>query len=162
MLASALHAGVRATLLVGILGSPLAAQGPPTPPPPDSVARFEVRTTNDGKTRLILGSEAPDPSVGFTVRIPGGLSVDRRSGTLIFAGWPIVKVVATGSPANVAGLEVGDRILEVDGADARVPPFLPNREAGRVYDLLVERAGRDPFRVKLKVRGGTGALQPVR
>ena len=57
---------------------------------------------------------------------------------------PVVQEVTAGSPAEKAGLKVGDRLLEVEGKDARIPSVLVEEiflSPGTTKKLTIERAG---------------------
>jgi S1-C subfamily serine protease len=52
---------------------------------------------------------------------------------------PVITAVAPGSPAERAGLQVGDHILLVNGKDAREPGLLRPRAAGLTFVFRVRR-----------------------
>jgi S1-C subfamily serine protease len=66
-----------------------------------------------------------------------------------------VSIVSAGSPAALAGLEVGDAILEVDGQPAAELRMWGVRKLfmkpGRQYDLKIRRGGRE-LRITLVTR----------
>jgi len=56
------------------------------------------------------------------------------------AAYPVVQTVSAGSPAERAGLRVGDRILAANGADAR-RTFYTYKHPSEAYTLAVVRGG---------------------
>lgn len=73
---------------------------------------------------------------GFALPLAANDSTPRRS-----ASYPVVTGVATCSPAEAAGLHVGDVIEEVDGRDARLLPLFGEtvHGPGAVHQLMVRR-----------------------
>jgi S1-C subfamily serine protease len=66
----------------------------------------------------------------------------RPDGSLGYS-YPVIREVTEGSAAARAGLAVGDTLLTVNGRDARLPPFFPNRTAGVRYVLRVRRGDEE-------------------
>lgn len=92
-----------------------------------------------GQTPVDLSPETPVAGhLGVRWRVEGPL--DLTSGKA--AHPPVVTGVVACSPAHRAGLQPGDRILSVDGRDARQAPVFPVARPGTVYRLTVERDGQ--------------------
>ena len=69
----------------------------------------------------ILGEEkAPESFLGFHTVIPAFADEDSLNDPDLAPGLPVT-TVAENSPAEKAGMEVGDRILRVDGTAPRTP-----------------------------------------
>jgi S1-C subfamily serine protease len=106
------------------IGTPLA-QAAPAPPP--------VRAPTPAPP-------APAPSAAPSRRAPVGLAL--RPGT----GGVLVASVTPGSNADIAGLKVGDLVLDVDGKATTTPSDLAaqfsNAAAGRSFFLNLRRGDR--------------------
>ena len=78
----------------------------------------------------ILGEEkAPESFLGFHTVIPAFADDDSLNDPDLAPGLPVT-TVAENSPAEKAGMEVGDRILRVDGTAPRTPEHLEAIVAG--------------------------------
>lgn len=56
--------------------------------------------------------------------------------------WPVVMRVETCSPAETAGFEIHDVLVEIDGRDARIEPLFGNKsDPGVTHVVTVRRAG---------------------
>jgi len=92
-------------------------------------------------------SEQPKGLIGFTVEVEGDGSFWK----------PVIKSakvvgIRTGSPADAAGLEVGDVILEVQGV------AVAESNARRVATLVDVQPGEH---LRLKVRNAAGTVKDV-
>jgi C-terminal processing protease CtpA/Prc len=56
---------------------------------------------------------------------------------------PTVSLVEPGSPAALAGLRVGDAIVELNGVDTRGTPLFASREPGTRYLLRIRRGNEE-------------------
>lgn len=56
---------------------------------------------------------------------------------------PTVSLVEPGSPAALAGLRVGDSIVELNGVDTRGTPLFAVREPGTRYVLRIRRGDEE-------------------
>lgn len=144
---AALRAGGVALCLVGVSGA-AAAQVLPSPSAPPQARTVTVQAPSGW-----LGI-----SIDATATVTGRGSVETSSTTL--------RVARTfeGGPAAVAGVQAGDRIIEVNGAAATLELF--DRVARRLAPgdpvaLTVERRG-SPVRLSLvaAARPGVGELVP--
>ena len=66
----------------------------------------------------------------------------------------LVTKVVTGSPADMAGLEVGDRIVAVDGQRVGLrdlAKLIAQYEPRDRVTLVIQRAGDDPFEVRVRL-----------
>lgn len=107
--------------------------------------------------RLVL---VPDDMVphrswreGIGVRVVQGSYSGIGRGQLPMVIW----AVAPNSPGAMAGLQVGDRILKIDGDVPDVPHLALNGDAGTSVNLLIKRGRDRPFEVTIQrdqVSGG--------
>ncbi len=91
--------------------------------------------------RAILG-ERVAAEFGFIVREPDGPGAGRREGTVV----PAITAVLRGSPAEKAGLEAGDVVLQVN------EQAVVSREA--VREALADASQERPLRLTVR-RGGS-------
>jgi hypothetical protein len=110
----------------------------------------EVTTKDnaDGTETVSLG---PDPKAaagysGFAwdydysrtpIRLTAGQPYPRNT------VYPVVRMVAPGSPAEQAGLMVGDVFLSSNGVDGRVTPLMPGHRPGAEYTFRVRRGNEE-------------------
>lgn len=101
-----------------------------------------------GNRRLMLKLDAVDPEVDERLL--------RRIGVAGAYSEPVITRVVEGGAAHEAGLQAGDRVLQVDGVSVRDAAWLRERIRGStageqavVQDWLVERGGQ---RLELEVR----------
>ena len=64
-------------------------------------------------------------------------------GPLRWADYPVVSHVYSGSPAQAAGLQVGDVILRVNGRDGTDTRAYRAGQPGSTYSLVVQRGFRE-------------------
>lgn len=125
---SVVATAVGAMVLSTLAAAPLAAQRAPTPPP---APLAPVPPTLDGATGW----------VGLTtVETARG-----DDGTDVVVGYPIVRAVEPGSPAQAAGLVAGDTILAYNDVDAREDPLGVQRFLHPGTRIVI-RARRDGVR----------------
>jgi S1-C subfamily serine protease len=109
------------------------AQAQPEAPTPGSTR--EVTPTRDGF--VVRGRPQPFYT-GFSY---SGAPTVLADGTVQFAEPPVISGILEGSPAHLAGLKVGDRIIQINGTDARNPTVLRARQDGQVFRMRIEREG---------------------
>ena len=68
-----------------------------------------------------------------------GIGIRGRAGGNGWADYPVIVRVEEGSPAQKAGLLVGDVMLAVDGTDARQFGALTAAQVGRTFVIWVRR-----------------------
>lgn len=57
--------------------------------------------------------------------------------------FPVVIRLVEGSPAAVAGIRIGDRIMAVNGRDGREDALFPQRAPGTRYTVRIRRDGEE-------------------
>ncbi len=82
---------------------------------------------------------SPNPSRGYTGISFGGTRTLGQDGHYRWADYPTIRKVAVGSPAEMAGLAVGDSILSVNGADARIGKILYVKKVGDTFLIRIRR-----------------------
>ncbi len=110
-------------------------------------AEYATAEFSDG-TGIAVQRQPPDSTRGYIGLELGGERLrwevrDGRRVRLPLQGFPLVYGVETGSPAERAGLRVGDEILAVDGRDARQPSPSVQLRPGEESTYRVRRAGRE-------------------
>lgn len=153
LLAALPESGVRLTVrrgdrLVEVDVLPVASCAPPLifvgnrvarggPPEPDAMDRLDYTAPRQ------IGPSALDLSLGLALRCSGcELSLDGRPRWIVPSP-PVVELVERGGVAQEAGLEPGDRILEIEGRD------VTSRRGGELlhamprgdFDIMFERDG---------------------
>jgi S1-C subfamily serine protease len=158
-------AGVRGKLLVIVVG--IAAVAVTVAAGFFAVSQFDgSHNHNDGfvsQNRFQLpGTGGPGrvaPKRGGPVRTGyPGVNVQVQNGALVVTG------VASGSPADSAGVKTGDTILQVDGKNVTDPQTLRSAIAsvqpGSSYKLQIRRSGQDQtLTVPAPRRASSGALR---
>lgn len=126
------------------IGEAMAKIGLPAPPEIPTFPEFNID----------FGAKAPLGWIGFGLRFGGSI---RQKGTDEPAEWrfddpPSVISIQPGSPADEAGLEVGDVLLEIDGLklDSRKGgDWFSLMEPGQIVEWKVQR-GDKTFEVETK------------
>ncbi len=132
------------TTSIGLPGR-LAAQEPPMPKEPSAPQVPPVPAPGDAARAPRVGQ--PWLGVGLETRVEcpsGGKKRDCRRFLLISS-------VVVGSPAEAAGIAVGDTVVEIDGATPETAEFrrrLRHLEAGTAIEVVVGRVGE---RISLEV-----------
>jgi S1-C subfamily serine protease len=72
----------------------------------------------------------------------GGIAVG-PDGKPRLASYPRVRRVIAGSPAEAAGLRVGDQVVNVDGRDGKEPPLFEHARVGTRVVLRIRRGDEE-------------------
>jgi C-terminal processing protease CtpA/Prc len=90
-----------------------------------------------------VSTEARAKAVGFGFAYRSSGGIDRVAPRkLRSTNFPVVEEVAAASPAEAAGVRVGDQIVSVNGEDARLLPW-PKAEHGKSVVLRIRRGDRE-------------------
>lgn len=106
-------------------------------------------------------TQPPQPRLALYTGIQiAGTAQMNPDGTVTPTSYLTVRNVAPGSPADSAGVEVGDIIIEINGQDTRTPSAVALRPgAPNTYRL---RRGEMEFEVVITTRTRPGAPPPQR
>ncbi len=117
------------------------------------INRLTKKSYNDFYRRYVFGMEVPDYDTIFGY---AGYKIEKApvqnahfgfNGRFRGDGFAI-NSVEPGSPADAAGLQIGDTIVKINGVDTRLAPF--STFAGKAIDLTVNRDGNE-IKVPMKV-----------
>jgi hypothetical protein len=150
LLAAALAAALVACEAADPSGQRRAASAPALPRTREEVWNGRATTVTDlpdGSTRVTL---APDPSrprgaIGMTWSYTPVRPIVIRPGEqpAPMNIYPAVSRVTAGSPAERAGLMVGDTIVSANGRDARLGRIFPDGTPGTEYTVRIRRDGAE-------------------
>ena len=113
---------------------PSSAQEERTPLPPDQAP--EAGTTANGQPSGYLG-------ITFSCKLRSWWGPEGR--TITHYGYPVVAAVAAGSPAERAGISVGDTIVAYDARDVRYHPIVLNKllQANALLRIRLKHNGQE-------------------
>lgn len=102
-------------------------------------AAFLVASPAAAQTRAPQDAAAPAGHAG--IAWAGTPSI--RGSEVRWADYPMIRHVYTGSPAERAGLRVGDLILRINDVDGTDPAAYAARSAGDEWRMVVQRGARE-------------------
>ncbi len=150
LLGAALAATLVACEAADPSGQPPAAPAPAVPRTTEGVWNGRKTTTTelpDGSTRLTVEADPSLPrgalGISWSYKPARPLVVRPGDPPTPLNVYPAVSRVASGSPAERAGLAVGDTIVSANGRDARLGRIFPDRVPGTEYTVRVRRGGAD-------------------
>ena len=107
---------------------------------PTTSAQTSARTDSAFRPSSSAGSRTfAGTNKGFTGISYGATVTTGPDGSPRWATYPVIRLVVADSPAAKAGLVVGDSIISVNGADARVNKILEAKEGGEKFSIRVRR-----------------------
>lgn len=94
-------------------------------------------SNQDTTTPVVRGERSPQRGfLGISYRGTPSMS---PTGEPRWADFPVVTRIDDGSPAQVAGIQVGDVVVEVNGVDGRVPRLLYAEAIGAKFVIRLRR-----------------------